>query len=70
MRAELEKKRGVEGGRSPPRGGVEGGRSPPAFANVLAFSPSKSFEKRLWSMNSSNNQNGTIEISRTKIKQT
>ena len=29
----LKKKRGVEGGRSPPRGGVGGGRSPPPFAN-------------------------------------
>ena len=40
-------------------GGV-GGAEPPPFANVLAFSPRKSFEKRLWSMNSSNNN--TIEI--------
>ena len=29
----LKKKRGVEGGRSPPAGGVGGGRSPPPFAN-------------------------------------
>ena len=30
----LKKKRGVEGGRSPPRGGgLGGGRSPPPFAN-------------------------------------
>ena len=30
----LKKKRGVEGGRSPPwGGGVGGGRSPPPFAN-------------------------------------
>ena len=29
----LKKKRGVEGGRSPPRGGGWGGRSPPPFAN-------------------------------------
>ena len=28
----LKKKRGVEGGRSPPRGGV-GGAEPPPFAN-------------------------------------
>ena len=32
MRAWLEKKRGVEGGRSPPRNGGWGGRSPPPFA--------------------------------------
>ena len=29
VRARLKKKRGVEGGRSPPRGGGWGGRSPP-----------------------------------------
>ena len=29
----LKKKRGVEGGRSPPGGGGWGGRSPPPFAN-------------------------------------
>ena len=29
----LKKKRGVEGGRSPPRGEGWGGRSPPPFAN-------------------------------------
>ena len=29
----LKKKRGVEGGRSPPRGGGWGGAEPPPFAN-------------------------------------
>ena len=31
----LKKKRGVEGGRSPPLGGVAGGRSPPHLQMVV-----------------------------------
>ena len=56
MRAGQKKMGGSRGSAPPPRGGMGG-----------AESPSK---KRLWSINSSNNHNGTIEISRTKIKQT
>ena len=35
MRARLKKKRGVEGGRSPPCGGGLGGRSPPHLQMVV-----------------------------------
>ena len=70
VRAGLKKKRGVEGGLrppNPPRGGL-GGRSAPPFANVLAFPPRKSFQKRLRSIHSSKNSNNTIEIMKIKVK--
>ena len=59
VRAGPKKKRGVE---EPPLRGVWGEAEPPPFANVLAFLPRKSLEKRMWSINSSNNNNNTIEI--------
>ena len=68
VRAGLKKTVG-RGGAPPqptPAGGL-GGQSPSAFANLLAFPPRKSFEKRLWSINSSNNNNNTIEIIKAKI---
>ena len=46
MRAGLEKKRGVEGGRSP--------AEPLPFAKVLAFRQAKALKKRLRSISSSN----------------
>ena len=47
MRAGLKKRRGVEGGRSLPRGGGWGGRSPPPFANVLASRQAKALKKKV-----------------------
>ena len=54
------------GGRGAPAGGLEGAE-PPRFANVLAFPPRQSFEKRL-SITGSNNNNKTIEILKIKVK--
>ena len=39
---------------------------PPAFAKVLAFPPRKSFEKRLWSKNNSNNNTNERKIIQIK----
>ena len=69
MRAGLKKKAGCRGGAQPPARGGWGGRSTPPFANVLAFSPTTSFEKRFWSINSRNKHNSTTEISRPKMEQ-
>ena len=68
MRAGLKNKSGgFEWGRSPSRGGVGGGGAPPLFANVLAFSPRKSFENRLLSISSSNNNNSTTSSSSSRV---
>ena len=62
----FQKSGGSRAVAAPPCRGGWGGGAPP-FANVFAFSPRKSFEKKLWSISSSNN-NSIIEKAKTKEK--